>query len=206
MKILRNWFEVLRKFPAREFAAVLLLSIVVYGLISFATFLVTAFVNPSSFQDPYAKKVCEFFCTTFATSVQFSSAVGCLIGFLFMWKQRMIFNVSYKAFMLPFFIVFGSSMLVTVGLAVSAVAYCARIVSSPAVTIGPQEHVFMLTKELFGSVAHFVFIFFVFATAKQIELHLAAKDYRFRWIYEPNSMYDLTPYMRSRPSDDGKEP
>lgn len=196
----------LTSFPKREFICVLALALLIYGLMLFAIPLAKLLINPASFEAGHARNFAEYAAEKFGSGIRFSYWVGSLLGFLYLWKIKAEYGMSFRRFMTPFVVISFTSVLMTLILAFYAKYMANTIYRVSGTDSRMNEHTFVLGTELIGNVLHFIIIACVFLLAKQIELHLAAKDYRFRWIFQPNSMYDLTPHRKVKSSDDEKEP
>lgn len=192
--------------PVKELASVLILVLVVYELLLQAIPLAQLLINPAQFEVVHVRKFAEYAAERFGSSVRFSYWVGSLLGFLYLWRMKAEYGMTFRRFMTPFVIISVTSVAVTLVLAFYAESMASTIYRVSETYSRMNEHTFLLGTELIGNALHFVLIACAFILAKQIELHIAANDYRLRWIYEPNSMYDLAPYLKSKPSDDEKEP
>lgn len=198
--------SLLTSFPVKEFFSVLILVSVVYGVLLLVIPLAHVIVNPAEFEAGHARKFAEYAAERFGSSVRFSYWVGSLIGFLYLWKIKAEHGMTYRSFMMPFWLISITSLLSTLLLAFYAESMAVALGRVEESYTEMSQHTFLLSTEILGNVLHFCLIACVFLLAKQIELHVAANDFRFRWIYEPNSMHDLRPYTKSRPSEDEKEP
>ena len=198
--------KLLSSFPVKEFFSVLTLVLVVYSLLFLAIPLAQFLINPAQFEAGHARRFGEYAAERFGSSVRFSYWVGSLIGFFYLWKVKALYGMTFRRFMTPFVIISITSVLITLVLAFYAKSMANTLYRPSESYSHMNQHTFLLSTEMFGNALHFILIACAFLLAKQIELHSAANDFEFRWIHEPNSMYDVTPYLSSRPSDDEKEP
>jgi hypothetical protein len=198
--------KLLSSFPMKEFFSVLTLVLVVYSLLLLAISLAQFLINPAQFEAGHARRFGEYAAERFGSSVRFSYWVGSLIGFFYLWKVKAQYGMTFRSFLMPFFIISVTSLLSTLVMAFYADSMAVTLAKVEESYTSMNQHTFLLSTEMFGNALHFFLMAWAFLLAKQIELHAAANDFEFRWIYEPNSMYDVTPYLSSRPSDDEKEP
>ena len=198
--------KLLSNFPVKEFFSVLTLVLVVYSLLLLAIPLAQFLINPAQFEAGHARNFAEYAAERFGSSVRFSYWVGSLIGFFYLWNVKAEYGMTFRSFLIPFWIISITSLLSSLLLAFYADSMAFALGKVEESYTSMNQHTFLLSTEVFGNSLHFILIACAFLAAKQIELHAAANDFRFCLIYEPNSMYDVTPYLSSRPSDDEKEP